>query len=67
MKRGDPRDRYGRIIPIHDDDYIGEPIIGFVIRMEDGFYTVTSRDECDKHDTFDAAVSFIRKRWRATG
>lgn len=33
-----PLDRYGRILPVRQTGRVTHPVIGHVIRMEDGFY-----------------------------
>ena len=59
-----PVDQFGRIRPVIDTDYIGAPIVGFVIRMEDGFYAITDRDQCTKRETLEEAANFVVKVWR---
>jgi len=65
ITRAEPADRNGRIIPIRDNDYVGRPIIGHVVRMDDGIYSFTDRDECVKHDTENKAIEFIERKWRS--
>ena len=57
-----PVDRFGRIRPVRDRSHVNVPVIGHVVRMEDGFYAFY-RDECVRHDTVSDAVSWIGKKW----
>lgn len=59
-----PVDRFGRIRPVADNDYVGSPVIGYTIRMEDGFYAITGRDDCVHRDSLDEAASYIANKWR---
>jgi hypothetical protein len=63
MTVAEPEDRYGRIMPVKDDTYVGQPVVGYVIRMEDGFFAITARDECVKYKSKSEAVEAVEKKW----
>lgn len=65
IRKADPVDRYGRIVPIRAEEYVGQPVIGFVVRMEDGFFAFTGADACEKFDGENSAIEFVERRWRA--
>jgi hypothetical protein len=64
IRMGEAKDAQGRIVPIHDDAFVGQPVIGMLIGMEDGVYAITDRDECTKFDSRELAIGFITNKWR---
>ncbi len=65
ITKAEPVDRYGRIVPIRAEEYVGRPVIGHVIRMEDGFYAVTAADECQHFESQNNAIAFVERKWRS--
>jgi hypothetical protein len=58
LQLGSPLDRYGRIVPVRQMARVTGPVIGHVIRMEDGFYACS----CIEPETmarFDGKVEAI--------
>ena len=54
-----------RIIPVHDRDWVGHPVVGHVVEQPDsGFYAITHRDECKRHDSLHDAINYIGRLWR---
>ena len=53
-----PLDRYGRIVPVRQMERVTGPVIGHVIRMEDGFYACSCR-EPETMTRFDGKVEAI--------
>lgn len=63
---GAPLDRYGRITPVHSRTRVTMPVIGHVIRMEDGFYAYSCAvpEDMFKFDTKGEGIEFIARRDR---
>jgi hypothetical protein len=64
IKIDSPVDRYGRIRPVIDTDYVGQPVVGYVVRMEDGFYAIADRDDCRREESITDAASYVAHKWR---
>lgn len=50
---------------VKDYDYTGHPVVGFVIKADNGWHGITERDECKRFDSESEAISYIGNKWQS--
>ena len=66
LKTLDPIDKHGKIRPIADDDYVGTPVVAYIIWLEDGFFVSMDHAMAFRESLGDA-MGYIERKRKAMG
>ena len=58
----DPIDKHGKIRPIADTDFVGRPVVAYIIWLEDGFFVSMDHVMAFRESLGDAMGYIERKR-----
>lgn len=56
----EPIDGQGRIRPVADNDYIGQPVVAHMVTMECGIY-IFHGDQCEHFDSLSEAMGYVER------
>lgn len=60
----DPIDKAGKIRPIADTEFVGEPVVAYVIFLDDGFY-VSMDHTMFRRNSLGEALGYIEQKRKA--
>lgn len=61
MKLLKPIDKNGKIRPISDPEYVGHPVVAYLVTLEDGHY-VFYKDQCIRRDNISECISYVERQ-----
>ncbi len=56
----DPIDKHGKITPVCDVEYVGQPVVAYIITLEDGFY-VSMNHTMVKRESWTEAMGYVER------
>lgn len=63
LRKGEPVGKSGKIIPVHHNDYVGQPVIGYYVKLDGGYYAFATGHPVYRCDSETEAVEYIGKRY----
>lgn len=63
LRVAEPVDRHGKIVPIRHADYVAHPVVGHVVKLEDGYFAFPVSGECHRCDSQSEAIEYVGRRY----
>ena len=60
LRTEDPVDGQGKIRPVRDTDYVGQPVVAHIVEMPCGFY-VFHGEQCVHRDSHTEAMGYVER------